>query len=88
MRIKEGFVLRRVMGNNVAVAVGEASKDFHGMVKLNDTAADIWRLIEKGHSEDEICDILLEEYEVEREKLSADIKACIAELHSNGILEL
>ena len=48
MKIKEGFVLRTVMGNNVVVAVGEASKSFRGMIKLNGTATAIWKLIEEG----------------------------------------
>ena len=35
MRIKEGFVLREVAGQVVVIATGEASKGFHGMIKLN-----------------------------------------------------
>ena len=32
MRIKNGFVLREVAGQNMVIATGEASKDFHGMI--------------------------------------------------------
>ena len=35
VRIKDGFVLRDVAGQTVVIATGEASRDFHGMVKLN-----------------------------------------------------
>lgn len=45
MRIKQGFVMRDVAGQAVAIATGEASKSFHGMVKLNGTGADIWRCV-------------------------------------------
>ena len=54
MKIKDGFVLRSVMGNNVVIAVGEASKSFRGMVQLNESAAEIWKHIENGRSRDEI----------------------------------
>ena len=37
MRIKEGFVLREVAGQAMVIATGEASKEFHGMVKLNES---------------------------------------------------
>ena len=37
VRIKDGFVLRDVAGQTVVIATGEASRDFHGMVKLNGT---------------------------------------------------
>ena len=42
MRIKDGFVLRKVMDNYVVVSVGESSKTFRGMIKLNVTAVEIW----------------------------------------------
>ena len=37
MKIKNGFVLRDVGGQAVVIAVGEASKTFHGMINLNAT---------------------------------------------------
>lgn len=87
MRIKEGFVIREVMGNYVAVAVGEASKSFRGMIKLNGTAAYIWRMIEKGMSEDEICLAMLEEYDVDRDQLVLDVHRTIEDLREKGFVE-
>ena len=51
MRVKQGFVMREVAGVGVVIATGEASKAFHGMIKLNDTGQLIWR----GLEEDLIC---------------------------------
>jgi len=42
MKIKEGFVIRKAAGKYVAVATGKASREFHGMVKLNETGKTIW----------------------------------------------
>lgn len=39
IKIKEGFLLRKVAGDHVVVPVGEAGKVFHGMIRLNDTGA-------------------------------------------------
>ena len=39
MKIKKGFVLRKVGGESVVVPVGEMSKQFHGMINLNETGA-------------------------------------------------
>lgn len=85
MKIKEGFVLREVMGNYVAVAVGEASKSFRGMIKLNATAADIWNCVSQGMDEDGIYDVLFAKYEVDEEKLRADIKTTLETLEVNEI---
>lgn len=87
MRIKEGFVLRKIMGNYVAVATGEAGKRFRGMITLNSTAADIWRHIEDGMSEEEILSALLDEYEVDGETARRDLMATLEMLRENGILE-
>ena len=87
MKIKEGFVLRSVMGNYVVVAVGEASKSFRGMVKLNSTAADVWQMAEKGCSEEEMCEALLEKYEVERERVESDLRAVLKGFEEQGFIE-
>ena len=50
MKIKKGFVLRVVGGENVVVPVGEMSKVFHGMINLNDTGAFMWKFFSEEHS--------------------------------------
>lgn len=88
MKIKEGFVLREVMGNFVVIAVGEQSKNFHGMVKLNKTAADIWSLIEKGCSEDEISKELLQKYDADGDKIAKDVSDTLRKMSEQGFIEL
>jgi hypothetical protein len=87
LKIKEGFVLREVMGNYVVVAIGEASRNFRGMIKLNATAADIWNCISKGMDEAGIYDALFDKYEVDGEVLRADIRSTVETLRANGLLE-
>ena len=88
MKIKDGFVLRSVMGNNVVIAVGEASKNFRGLVQLNESAAEIWKHIEDGKTRDEICELMFDKYEVERANLEADVDRVIATLCENGFIDL
>jgi len=58
MKIKERFVIRKVAGKYVAVATGKASREFHGMVKLNETGKTIWEGVADGRTMDEIVNIL------------------------------
>lgn len=88
MKIKEGYVIRKVMGNHVVIATGAQSKIFHGMVKLNDTAAEIWELIAKGLDEDEICTSMLESYDVDEKQLRADVQKTIKALTEQGFIEI
>ena len=87
MRIKKGFVLRDVAGQAMVIATGEASKEFHGMVKLNASGKMIWQGLMDGLSEQEIAEKLMEKYEVTLEKASADVKALIGKMEEAGFLE-
>ena len=87
MKIKEGFVLRDVAGQAVVIAVGEASKEFHGMINLNSTGKVIWQGVEKGLSEDEIADKLVERFEVDHETAKSDVQRIIRKMQEAGVLE-
>lgn len=88
MKIKEGFVLRQVLDESIVVASGEASKSFHGMIKLNDSGADIWEWISKGLSEEEIAEKLAEKYELSIEKAKEDTSDMIKQMAEAGFLEI
>ena len=87
MKIKEGFVLRDVAGQAVAIAVGEASKTFHGMINLNSTGKVIWQGVEKGLSVDEIADKLVEQFEVDHETAKCDAQKIIQKMQDAGVIE-
>ena len=78
MRIKQGFVMRDVAGQAVVIATGDASRDFHGMVKLNQTAAVVWHGVEEG---------LVAEYDVEAGRALADVEALLARMREQGFVE-
>lgn len=87
MKIKDGFVLREVAGQAVVIAVGEASKTFHGMINLNGTGKRIWEGVEQGKSEEEIAKSLQEDYEVDYEKALHDTKNMIVKMRDAGVIE-
>ncbi|MCD8005368.1 MAG: PqqD family protein [Oscillospiraceae bacterium] len=90
MKIKEGFIIRKVAGKYVVVATGEASKSFHGMVKLNETAKIIWEGLANGKIPDEITDELAKlnnaETEEDRKKIYDDVQSMIKEMQDAGFL--
>lgn len=86
MRIKSGFVLRKVADQYVVIATGEASKNFSGMVKLNQVGADIWQGLMDGCEEEEIVKRLTDKYEVDSEKAAADTKALLEKMISSGFV--
>ena len=87
MKIKKGFVLRVVGGEHVVVPVGEMSKNFHGMINLNETGACLWRFFSEEHSVDEGVEALLGEYDVEEELARTDVGRFVDVLLKNGFAE-
>lgn len=87
MKIKEGYILREVAGNNIVVAVGGESVNFDGIKTLNETGAFLWRCIEKGMTEEDLVGAMLEEYEVDAETAKADVKEFVSLLIYNGLIE-
>ena len=79
---------KTLAGQTVVVAFGEASRTFHGMIKLNDTGAFIRDLLASGVSnEEEIVTRMAEEYEVELEVLRQDVSRILSALTEAGVLE-
>ncbi len=86
MRIKNGFVLREVAGQIMVIATGEASKDFHGMIKLNVTGKVIWLALQEGLSEEDIAKRLQEQFDVDSEKALQDTHAFLQQMEDMGFL--
>ena len=86
MRIKDGFVVRDIMGQCVVVATGEASEDFSGMIKLNDTGKDIWQGVADGKSEEEIVDFIVKEYDVDEDHAKTSVEKFIGNMKDKGFI--
>ena len=86
MQIYKDFTIQKVGASYVAVPVGETSKTFHGMVRLNETGAFLWEKMKKDCSEADLVEALLAEYEVSRETAERDVHRVVELLRENNIL--
>ncbi len=86
MKIKDGFMLRQVGGQTIVVAVGEASRDFNGIIKLNSVGQFLWEALTEDTTEEALVEKLLASYEVEREIATADVVAFVAKLKGADLL--
>lgn len=87
MKLKEGFITHTVMGTQMMVAAGPATKIFHGLVRSNETAAFIVDCLKEDTTEEKIVDRLLETYEVEQSVAKKDVHEILEKLGSIGALE-
>ena len=73
MRIKDGFIMRKVGRQYVVAATGEASKNFNGMIRLNDEAAFAFGQLQSGATEEELVAALVKQYGGEESEVRADV---------------
>lgn len=88
MKIKKGFTLRTVMGQNVVLAEGSNSDSFGKIITLNSSAAMLWEEL-KGRSfdVDTAADLLVEKYGIDRTQALADAKYIIDLMAEKGLVE-
>ena len=80
MKIKDGFILRKVGIQYVVAATGKASENFNGMLRLNESGAFAFRLLQEGVTEEELVGRIVAEYEVGEEAARADVENFLARL--------
>ena len=64
MKIKEGYVINRLGGGYVVVTVGDASRDFNGLIRLNNAGAFLWENIRDGlNTKEKLIQAMMDYYD-------------------------
>ena len=64
MRIKEGYIIRKLGIGYIVVTVGDASDDFNGLIRLNEPGAFLWKSIMDGmDTKQKLVDAMVRRYD-------------------------
>ena len=85
MKLKDGFILREVAGQNVVLPSGD-DLDLNMMITLNDTGKFIWNLLETEIEEKDIISAILKEYDVDHRTAESALAGFIRKLNEHGFL--
>jgi hypothetical protein len=69
-------VVARIVGNETVILDLESGTYF----ALDNVGARIWLLLEAGKSLLEVCDVIVQEFEVSRDELDRDVLALVRDL--------
>ncbi|MBP5377573.1 MAG: PqqD family protein [Bacteroidaceae bacterium] len=87
MKIKPGFELRSICGENIVIAHGIENIDFSRVITLNASAADVWNaVVGKDFELTDVVSTLLAEYEVDEQTATADAKQLIDDWKKAGLI--
>lgn len=87
MKLKTGFVLHSVGNEHIVVAVNERTKDFRGMVRLNNSGAYLWSKMQSEFTKETLVSALLDKYEVTQETAAQTVDTFLDDLNRGGLLE-
>jgi len=85
MKLKEGFIMRTVAGENVVLPSGD-ELNLNMMITLNDTGKFLWERLEVGAEVEELVSALLAEYDVDEATARAGVERFVTKLNENGFL--
>ena len=89
MKAKKGFNLRTVCREQIIVAEGKENIDFSNIISMNESSAYLWKIVQQRESftVEDLADLLLEEYDVDRDTALADAKTLAEQWVAAGIVE-
>ncbi len=87
MKIKDGYMLRSVAGQNVVVPIGAAAQTFNGMITLNGSGAFLWKAMESDTSRNELIERLLAEYDVDEKLASVGVDSFLRKIREAKLID-
>ena len=87
MKTKYSFEVVELDDGKVAIPVGKDAEVFSGVIKVNDTAVDILKLMEQDTTEEKIVESLQEKYTGDRSIIAEYVHKFVEELNHEGLVQ-
>ena len=85
-RIKE-YIKRNIAGEIVLIPAGQTAEDFNGMITLTESGDFIWEHLEEARDFNHLVELILEEYDIDKETASQDASAFLMQLLQAGMVK-
>lgn len=87
MKVKQGYLVRKIAGCYIVVPIGERVIDFKGIMTLNDTGNFIWKCLSDDILYSQLLSSILNEYEIDEDTAKADLDEFLNKARESGVLE-
>ncbi len=87
MKIKNEYILKEIAGENIVVPTGQEAVSFNGIITLNNSAALLFRFLQKEAEQEELIHFYLETYKVDEATAVNDVLEFLAILKKHHLLE-
>lgn len=86
-KIKD-FIIRKIDDEYIMIPTGQTTEDFNGIISLTATAAFIYNHIEEVTSFDSLIELIIAEYDIDKETAAEDAYFFINQLLYYRMVEL
>lgn len=87
MKIKEGFLLREVLGEYIVMPVGENVAHYGGAVALNEVSAFVFKALRNPMGYNDVLQMILDKYDVDEATARADLDELLEKFDSLELLD-
>lgn len=87
MKIKDGFILKEVAGNNIVIATGEQKMSFNGVMTFNEVGAAVFKLLDGTNTVENIAEKIAADYNADIETVKKDVNTLIEKMKQYGLIE-
>ena len=88
MKIKDGFELKDICGENIIISHGKGNINFTKIITLNESAALIWKeVVGKDFNIEDMVRIITNEYDVDETTARKDCENIASDWQKVGFIE-
>lgn len=88
MKLKDNLTIRKIGDEHMMVSESGSSLDYTRVISLNDSAAYLVQSVQqKEFAKEEWVDLLIDKYNVDKERAEADVQTLIDKLLKEGLFD-
>ncbi len=87
IKIKDGYILKKVAGENIVIATGDARLSFNGIITFNEVGAEVFSRLDGTRTISRITDEIAALYDAPKDVIESDIEKLIEKMRKQGLLE-
>lgn len=80
------MILRKIAGEHILIPVGETALKVHGMISLSESGLLLWQKLQNDCTQEDLVQVILDEYEIDRDTALRDVRGFLEKLRDVGIL--